>query len=79
MKRTSRIQAALDRIGGTVEGNQVIYYDDPTQKFYLAPLEDLSDLADLMEDDDEDVARDAYSHWCAGTSHPECDEEGLEK
>jgi DNA-binding PadR family transcriptional regulator len=29
-----------------------------------------------MNDEDSDIARDAYSHWCAYTAHPECDENG---
>lgn len=69
---------SLARIEGsiTTDKQSVIYYDDTTQKFYLAPIDDLQDLQDLMDDPDEDVARDAYSHWCAGTSHPICDADG---
>jgi len=74
----SRIQDAIARIEGSLTDDKqsVIYYDDNMSKYYLAPVEDLEDLADYMEDDDEAVSRDAYSHWCAGTSHPECDREG---
>jgi hypothetical protein len=64
---------ALARINGsiTADGTGVVYYDDSTQQHYLAPIEDLKDLQDLMDDCDESVSSDAYSHWCAGTSHPE--------
>lgn len=76
--KTPRIQAAVERINGSITSDEssVIYYDDSMQKYYLSDIDDLGDLADLMESDDEDIARDAYSHWCAGTSHPECDENG---
>lgn len=76
----ARIQAAIERIQGSItdDGASVIYYDDNTQLHYLSPIEDLDDLADLMESDDADISGDAYGHWCAGqlTPHPECDEDG---
>jgi hypothetical protein len=72
---TPRSQA-LARINGsiTADGTGVVYYDDSTQLHYLAPIEDLQELQDLMDDPDESVSSDAYSHWCAGTSHPEYDQ-----
>lgn len=71
-------EQAKERINGSLtnDGESVIYYDDGMSQHYICPVEDLDDLRALMADDDEDVARDAYSHWCAGTSHSECDEEG---
>ena len=79
MKTTRK--EALARIDGCLTDDKqgVIYYDDDMQKFYLSPIEDLQDLQDLMDSEDEDVARDAYSHWCAGTSHPVCDQYGNEE
>jgi hypothetical protein len=73
-----QIEEAMERIGGSLseDGESVIYYDDATQSHYLAPVEDLPLLAFLMHGADEEIAGDAYSHWCAGTSHPECDEDG---
>jgi hypothetical protein len=72
------IEDVLERINGQVikNGKNVVYYDDSTGCYYLAPFEDVEYLVELMNDDDEAVSRDAYSHWCAGTSHPECDEVG---
>ena len=77
-KMVEGFDSAIERINGslTEDGESVIYYDDNTQKHYLSPVEDIGDLVSFMNSEDEDVARDAYSHWCAGTSHPECDEEG---
>lgn len=73
------VEAAIERIDGNrINDDEVVYYDDNTRSYYKAPVEDLYELAELMMSDDESVASDAYSHWCAGTSHPECDEEGNE-
>lgn len=71
-------EAALERIDGSLinDGEQVVYYDDCTQEYYLCDIDDLDELRALMAHDDEAVAGDAYSHWCAGTNHPECDSEG---
>jgi hypothetical protein len=72
-KMVDGVDAAIELINGSIhnDGASVVYYDDNTQKNYIAPTEDLGDLVLLMESDDEDIARDAYSHWCAATSHPE--------
>ena len=60
---------ARARIDGSIVAGSIVYYDDNMSLYYVGPVDDLADLADLMADDDEAVARDAYSHWCAGTSH----------
>ena len=72
-KMVDGVDAAIELINGSIhnDGASVVYYDDNTQKSYIAPTEDLADLILLMESDDEDIARDAYSHWCAVTNHPE--------
>lgn len=71
---------AIEKINGswTDDLKSVIYYDDNTSSYYLSPVEDVDDLVALMNSLDEEIGRDAYSHWCAGTSHPECDEDGNE-
>ena len=66
--RTTR-QQALDRIDGAIIGTSVVYWDDSTRRYYVGPASDLDYLVRLMDDPDGDVARDAYSHWCSGTSH----------
>lgn len=49
---------------------ECIYYDDATGESYRCDeLDDMLYLYQLIHDDDPDVRRDAYSHWCAGTSH----------
>jgi hypothetical protein len=69
-----RIQNALDLITGAVDGAQVVYEDK--EKFFRAPIEDVADLADLIEHEDAGIAQEAYSHWSNGTNHAECDRNG---
>jgi hypothetical protein len=59
---------ALDHIGATEapDGTGYVYRADETSEWYRITEEDAVALRDLMNDEDEDVARDAYSHWCAG-------------
>lgn len=55
-----------------------VYFDDSTREYYLCEdQEEMADLYDLQHSDNSDIASDAYSHWCAGTSHSECDENGV--
>ena len=77
MKQQGR-REALARIDGCVtdDGKSVVYYDDSTHSYYIAPLADIDELVALIDSDDSDVSRDAYSHWCAMTSHDECDANG---
>jgi len=60
---------ALARIDGWIVGQTVIFYDDSMRRYYTGPSSDLDYLRELMASDDDDIARDAYSHWCAGVSH----------
>jgi hypothetical protein len=43
------------------------HYDDGMRRWYQVDAEDLEDYADLLDDPDESVSGDAYSHWCAAT------------
>ncbi len=45
--------------------------DDSTSRWYVVTAEELAELCDYLDDEDEQVSRDAYSHWCAGTSGEE--------
>ena len=68
--KTTREQAA-EAINGTIDGDYVTYYDDNMSRMYRNPVEDLDYLAELLDSDDESIAADAYSHWCAGTDSEE--------
>jgi hypothetical protein len=53
-----------------------VYHNDATGKNYVcSDLTDMLDLYDLIHDEDEQISVSAYSHWCAGTNHPEQDDE----
>ena len=71
MKTETNYSEALSRINGSIVNNSVIYYDDSTHRWYVGPASDLDYLVEVMSSDDEAVSEDAYSHWCAGTSHAE--------
>jgi len=66
--RSARLDAA-DHIDAEIVGDAIVYYAAETGRWYVGPADDLDYLAQLRADTDTDVARDAYSHWCAGTSH----------
>jgi len=65
---------ALSRYGMEVYGAGVVYYDEDTSTWYLNHRADLGYLRQLMDVDDDyiaesafdDIAGNAYSHWCAG-------------
>jgi hypothetical protein len=49
---------------------QCVYRDDSTQDHYIcSSSEEMVDLYDLINSDDSDTSRDAYSIWCSQTSH----------
>lgn len=53
-----------------------VYYDDAMGKSYVCDsLDDMLYLFDLLHNEDEQISTSAYSHWCAGCSHPEQDDE----
>ena len=69
-----KINEAASALGARWAGSECVYFDDSTRKNYRCDDEDeMIDLYDLLHSDDEDVRRDAYSHWCAQTSHEEID------
>lgn len=74
MKTTLKQAIAKIEASITSDKQSVIYFDDSTRHYYLAPIEDIDDLRELMDDDD--TSSDAYSHWCAGNSHDECTPDG---
>ena len=50
--------------------NRCVYHDDSMGAGYVCEsLEEMVDLYDLITSDDSDTRRDAYSIWCAQTTH----------
>jgi hypothetical protein len=64
---TERIERAANHIEATkVDDENYVYYADEVQDWYLVEAASLDGLGILLEADDDDVRRDAYSHWCSG-------------
>lgn len=69
-----KINEAASAIVACWADGACVYFDDATRKKYRCDDEDeMVELYDLLHSDDEDVRRDAYSRWCAKTSHEEID------
>jgi hypothetical protein len=64
---TERIERAANHIKATkVDDENYVYYADEVLDWYLVEAASLDGLGLLLEADDDDVRRDAYSHWCSG-------------
>lgn len=65
---SARLNRAIDRVSATDLGDdQWAYWADETSRYYVVDSDDLESLCDYLDSDDEKIASDAYSHWCAGT------------
>src|SRR5262249_6222299 len=59
------------------EAGRCVYYADETSSYYVCEDEDeMLWLWTLLHTEDDDIRRDAYSHWCAGTKHSQCNSDG---
>ena len=68
----AKINEAADSLDAKWIDGECVYFDDSTRKNYRCDSEgEMVDLYDLLHSRDSDVRRDAYSHWCAQTSHDE--------
>lgn len=47
------------------------HYADETSSWWVVSAEELAELCDFLDHDDPQIRRDAYSHWCAGTTGKE--------
>jgi hypothetical protein len=65
------VQTVMYRIRGRKkEGtDSVIYYDENTQRFFLAPMKDIERLAEMKP---KESFREAYNLWFRKSAHPEC-------
>ena len=68
----ARLQRAAAHLGATDLGdNQWAYYADETSCYYVVSASDLEVLCNYLDHDEPWIRRDAYSHWCAGTTAAE--------
>lgn len=66
-------QSNLDRAIGALNAIELAsdnyaYYADETSTWWVVTPSELEEYCDYLDSDDEQVSRNAYSHWCAGTS-----------
>lgn len=67
MDRT-RIDRAAQHIEATdLGGGRWAHYATETSTWWVVSTAELESLCDYLDDEDEQVSGDAYSHWCAGT------------
>lgn len=75
MTTVANIQRAADHIDATELSDGVwAHRDDGMGRWYVVTAAELAKLCEYLDSDDESVANDAYSHWCAGTSATEMPE-----
>jgi hypothetical protein len=69
-ERRAKCEQAAKAIGSSWDGETCVYHDDAMNQDYVCDSEEeMIDLYDLQHNSDPDVRRDAYSHWCAQTTH----------
>jgi len=69
MINSAAIKRAADYLDATDMGDgQWAYYDEGMRRYYLVSADDLAGLCEFLDATDTDISRDAYSHWCAGTT-----------
>jgi hypothetical protein len=67
-----RLARAAKHVDATDLGDGLwAHYADETSRWYVVTAEELEELCDYLDDEDEQISGDAYSHWCAGTSAKE--------
>lgn len=50
-----------------MDNGNYTYYDDATRSYWSVSADDLVKLCNYLDHADEDIRRDAYSHWCSST------------
>lgn len=63
MQRAVAALSAISLLDGTYA-----YYDDAMARWYVIDEAAVATVPQYQDDPDEDIARDWYSHWCAGTT-----------
>ena len=64
----TKLARAIERLGATdIGGGLYAYWAAEMSCYYVAEVAELESLCDYMDDDDPQISRDAYSHWCAGS------------
>lgn len=71
---TDRLARAAETLNATDLGDgRWAYYADEVSRYCVVSAADLAELCDYLDHADEEIARSAYSHWCAGNPADEMD------
>lgn len=66
MANVAEINRAAKHIGATeLDDGRWAHYANETGSWWTVEADDLAKLCDYLDSDDESIASDAYSHWCA--------------
>lgn len=66
------VQRAAKHIGATeLDGDRWAHYAQETRTWWVVTTDELAKLCEYLDNDDEEISRDAYSHWCAGVAGKE--------
>ena len=60
-------QDAIDFIDAYKRNGSWMYFARETSETYRLSEDDIDYLVELMNHEDDDIRRDAYSHWCTGS------------
>lgn len=65
----NRLARAVAHVGAVeLPTGEYAHYADETSTYWVVTADEMEELCDYLDSDDPQIARDAYSHWCAGTS-----------
>lgn len=68
----TNLSRAAEHVGAVdLGGGRWAHYADETGRWYVVAADDLAELCVYLDDPDAIIARDAYSHWCAGSTSEE--------
>ncbi len=78
-KKIEFTTADLERAANHVDATELsdgrwAHYAAETSRYYVTTAAELAELCGYLDDEDPQISRDAYSHWCAGTSAEEMPE-----
>lgn len=70
---------AIEKLNARAFEDGFIYYAEETGEAYKFSSWELDELVELMNDEDETISGDAYSHWCAAGYGELVEEDELEE
>lgn len=67
----SNLERAAEFIDAVEVGDGWAHYDDATRKYWVCTSAQLERLVSYLDNEDPEVRRSPYSHWCASVSSRE--------